>query len=330
MDRFPEPRKKSNFGMKCIKYLLLLINVLYLIISFLMISGATTLKVIFGEYYFILWYSSTIDSLSSLWIATGCFLLALSIFGIVAAVKESTLMTNVYGLFLSLIFILQMASAITGFTLITQSNGIVSNSLHQLMYRYPWENSFENTMDWVQSTFACCGNEGPFDWRDIGRFSTTPKPYYPDSPPYYTDSPPWWYSTYETTPGEPTSTTEEPTTTTEKDLGIKMPQSCCKYGSSYDNNNLICDEYFTRGCQSPLQAIVSESVMMIGSSALIIGVVQILGVVCAFMYARTIRRSKTNRDVQKWAIHQSMGFDRPAYADQVATPEIREDEIKHI
>lgn len=59
-----------------------------------MISGATTLKVIFGEYYFELWYASTIDSLSSLWIATGCFLLALSIFGIVSAVKESTLMAN--------------------------------------------------------------------------------------------------------------------------------------------------------------------------------------------------------------------------------------------
>lgn len=69
------------------------------IISILMISGATTLKVIFGEYYFELWYASTVDSLSSLWIATGCFLLALSIFGIAAAVKESTLMTNFVSIF---------------------------------------------------------------------------------------------------------------------------------------------------------------------------------------------------------------------------------------
>jgi len=293
-------------------------NVLYLIISFLMISGATTLKVIFGEYYFLLWNSSTIDSLSSLWIATGCFLLALSIFGIVAAVKGSTLMTNVYGLFLSLIFILQMAAAITGFTLITQSNGIVSSSLNELMYRFSWETRFEDTMNWVQRTFECCGNEGPLDWRNNGKFST-PFPTYTA----YPTTQPWWYSTNE-------PTTEELSTTTEKELGIKMPQSCCTHDSSYDNNNLICDNYFTRGCHGPLQEIVSESVMMIGSSALIIGVVQILGVVCAFMYARTIRRNKTNRDVQKWAIHQSMGFDRPAYVDQVATQEVHEDEIKHI
>jgi len=281
-----------------------------LIISFLMISGATTLKVIFGEHYLILWYSSTVDSLSSLWIATGCFLLALSIFGIVAAVKESTLMTNVYGVVLALIFILQLASAITAFTLITQTNYIVSGTLNEMIYRFSWDNDSEDTVNWVQKTFACCGNEGPFDWRQHGQFST-PRPTY--RPPY---------DYYETS-------TEEPATT-EKQLGIKMPQSCCIHGSSYDYTNLICDDYFTRGCQGPLQAVLSESVMMIGSSALIIGVVQILGVVCAFMFARTIRRSKTNRDVRKWAINESMGFDRPAYVDQVPTQEIREDEIKHI
>lgn len=207
MDRIPQSYKKSSFGMKCIKYMLIIINVLYLvriffvlhglynelkkehtpnnsrmtfalqIISFLMITGATTLKVIFGEYYFELWAASTIDSLSSLWIATGCFLLALSIFGIAAAVKESTMMTNFvsvlasvmvcsyfslnsfnlqYGLFLSLIFILQMAAAITGFTLITQTDGIVRESLSSMMYQSQW--SSQSTMDWVQQTVCSLRN----------------------------------------------------------------------------------------------------------------------------------------------------------------------------
>lgn len=47
------------------------------------------------------------------------------------------------------------------------------------------------------------------------------------------------------------------------------------------------------------------------------------------MYARTIRRSKTNRDVQRWAIHESMGFDRPAYVDLPAS-ERGPDEVKHM
>ncbi len=140
-----------------------------------MISGATTLKVIFGEHYLELWYASTIDSLSSLWIATGCFLFVLSIMGIAAALKESTMMTNFvsindmiigmrklmqksnlqYGLFMSLVFILQIAAAILGFTLITQTDGIVRESINSMMYRqtYSYDYGIDNgAMDWVQET----------------------------------------------------------------------------------------------------------------------------------------------------------------------------------
>lgn len=58
---------------------------------------------------------------------------------------------------------------------------------------------------------------------------------------------------------------------------------------------------------------------------------QILGVICAFMFARIIRRNKTNRDVQRWAIHESMGFDKPVYVDQSPIPDSSQlDEVKHI
>jgi CD63 antigen len=310
METFPETRKKTNFGMKCMKYMLILINVLYLIISFLMISGATTLKVIFGQYYYILWSSSTIDSLSSLWIATGSLLLILSLFGIIAAVKESTLLTNIYGLLLSLIFILQMAAAITGFTLISKSDYIVKSTLNNLIdrsaYSYDIYNNYD--IDWVQTTFQCCGNEGPSDWRNYGRYFPT------------TTTTEDFYESSTTLDYEVSSTMDS---TTHKPL-IKMPPSCCRPDSNYDKINYTCDKYFTRGCFGPLHEIVSESVMLIGSSALIIGVVQILGVVCSFMFARIIRRSKTNRDIQRWAIHEPMGFDRPAtYADRVATTEVK-------
>jgi hypothetical protein len=285
------------------------------------------LKVIFGEHYFELWYASTVDSLSSLWIATGVFLLALSIFGIAAAVKESTMMTNFYGLFLSLIFILQMAAAITGFTLITQADGIVWGSLNSMMYQGQWGNYERTTMDWIQETFECCGNDGPSDWERFGRYATTTStyPWQSTTRDYYD-----WYSTtrgyddwYETT-GPPTyETTQSPTS---EFLGNRMPESCCVRDSFYDKVNLRCDNYFTRGCHGPLNQIVSQSVMIWGTSALFIGIVQILGVINAFMFARIIRRNKTNRDVHRWAISESLGVDRPAYVDQLPNT----DEVKHM
>lgn len=49
----------------------------------------------------------------------------------------------------------------------------------------------------------------------------------------------------------------------------------------------------------------------------------------AFTFARAIRRNKTNRDVQRWAINESLGVDRPTYIDDQA-PNAHINEIKHI
>lgn len=48
------------------------------------------------------------------------------------------------------------------------------------------------------------------------------------------------------------------------------------------------------------------------------------------MFARMIRRNKTNRDIQRWAIHESMGFDKPVYVDQLPNSESHLDEVKHM
>ncbi len=56
-----------------------------------------------------------------------------------------------YGLFLSLIFVLQIAAAITGFTLITQTDDIVRESMNTMMNRKSWGAEI-NAMDWVQET----------------------------------------------------------------------------------------------------------------------------------------------------------------------------------
>lgn len=66
--------------------------------------------------------------------------------------QNAYLFGSQYGLFLSLIFILQMAAAITGFTLITQADGIVWGSLNSMMYQGQWGNYERTTMDWIQET----------------------------------------------------------------------------------------------------------------------------------------------------------------------------------
>lgn len=47
--------------------------------------------------------------------------------------------------------------------------------------------------------------------------------------------------------------------------------------------------------------------MLIVTGALTIAIVQFLGVVCAFMLAKTIRRTKSIRETRRWQLQQSLG-----------------------
>lgn len=47
--------------------------------------------------------------------------------------------------------------------------------------------------------------------------------------------------------------------------------------------------------------------MLVATGALTIAFVQFLGVICAFMLAKTIRRTKSVREARRWQLHQSLG-----------------------
>lgn len=47
--------------------------------------------------------------------------------------------------------------------------------------------------------------------------------------------------------------------------------------------------------------------MLIATGALTIAFVQFLGVICAFMLAKTIRRTKSIREARRWQLQQSLG-----------------------
>lgn len=56
-----------------------------------------------------------------------------------------------------------------------------------------------------------------------------------------------------------------------------------------------------------LYDIIAQSAMLIATGALTIAFVQFLGVICAFMLAKTIRRTKSIRETRRWQLQQSLG-----------------------
>lgn len=68
-----------------------------------------------------------------------------------------------------------------------------------------------------------------------------------------------------------------------------------------------CVEFFRYGCLPRLNFIIEKSAILIATGALTVAFVQLLGVICAFMLAKTIRRTKSIREARRWQLQQSLG-----------------------
>lgn len=108
----------------------------------------------------------------------------------------------------------------------------------------------------IKNQFQCCGNNGPTDWNRFSKYARPTSNNYNHN--YY--------------PYQPTTTTT--TTTLSTPLRDRMPSSCCMEGSNY--NNLSCDEYYHYGCRTHVREVISETVMIIGSVALGIAVLEVM------------------------------------------------------
>lgn len=72
-----------------------------------------------------------------------------------------------------------------------------------------------------------------------------------------------------------------------------VPTSCCQYSECQHGALHI------HGCLDRLTGIVSESALMLGVGATCVALVQLLGVVFAFMLAKTIRKVKTEEEMRR-------------------------------
>lgn len=181
-----------------------------------------------------------------------------SIFGCIGAVKESTAMINIYGVLLAIVFILEVAAAISAFALRGQVEEMVHRTITESMVNYKENTNVAQSVDFMQRVLECCGVENYHDWEVFLPNSTG---------------------------------------------AIEMPDSCCQQPML--DGSCIPFEY---GCHSRLKWIVSQSAALIATGATTVAFVQILGSICAFMLARTIRRTKSLRAARRWQLQQSLGI----------------------
>lgn len=249
-------RNDLNMGMRCVKYMIFVINFMFLLTAILIVTVGTAIGTIFGDFENFI--DSHFFSPAHLLVAIGFIMMFVSIFGCIGAVKESTAMINIYGVLLAIVFVLEVAAAISAFALRGQVEEMVHRTITESMTNYKGNPNVAQSVDFMQRVLECCGVENYHDWEVF-----------------------------------------LPNTTG----AIEMPDSCCQQPML--DGACVPFEY---GCFSRLHWIVSQSAALIATGATTVAFVQILGSICAFMLARTIRRTKSLRAARRWQLQQSLGI----------------------
>lgn len=249
-------RNDLNMGMRCVKYMIFVINFMFLLTAILIVTVGTAIGTIFGD--FANFIDSHFFSPAHLLVAIGFIMMFVSIFGCIGAVKESTAMINIYGVLLAIVFVLEVAAAISAFALRGQVEEMVRRTINQSMASYNGNPNVAQSVDFMQQVLECCGVESYKDWEFFL--------------PNVTES-------------------------------IELPESCCQRSTLEES--CIPFEY---GCYPRLQWVVAQSAALIATGATTVAFVQILGSICAFMLARTIRRTKSLRAARRWQLQQSLGI----------------------
>jgi len=236
----------------------------------MMIASAATPRFSFGDYYTILTRDNNISSLNLIWVGSGFVLMAVGIFGLYSAFKETTM--SLYTIILAFVLILQIVTATTANTLSGQLDHFVSKSVRHLMTQYGYDSELTSIMDNIQKEYKCCGNESPKDWYLLDQFSTTRKT-----------------ATRSTTiaPAVHNSRSILPETMDKSSNNeLSLPTSCCKNK---------CKSYHSSGCLKKLYNEMMRVVLMVRLSAMISTVLQIFGILAAYIFGRNIRDQKCNR-----------------------------------
>ncbi|KAJ6644241.1 Tetraspanin-33 [Pseudolycoriella hygida] len=150
--RYMERKEKGQnekLKMTIVKYVLVFVNLFYMVTSLVLVDIGVIGQIIHKNFY--LWPGFNMLLLSMYWVATGVILLFVSLFGIIGAFRESVIWINIYGILMTVAFVLQISNAIFSFQLIGRSYSVAYEGVKYLMEEYAYSSFARSRMDWIQA-----------------------------------------------------------------------------------------------------------------------------------------------------------------------------------
>ncbi|KAK9889714.1 hypothetical protein WA026_007096 [Henosepilachna vigintioctopunctata] len=164
--------EELDVSMKCVQYMLFVSNFLFVMVSLLLISIGSVIKALYSDYDVFL--SSTYFSPSDLLIISGFTIFFVAFFGCWGAIRESTLLVNIYGLSLIIILVLEVVAAVIATSMRYDMDGVIRTKMLDVFGDVDKRFAAEDIFNFTQFSLSCCGVNDQKDWKNTTAFSKAP------------------------------------------------------------------------------------------------------------------------------------------------------------
>ncbi|KAG6442163.1 tetraspanin-1 [Manduca sexta] len=273
-------KTESEYNMKSIRFLLLIITGMFIIIAGLMIVLGIS---VYSHYHsFSFFYESAKSGRfltpSVLSVFIGLVMLVVSSFGFFGSLKQSTCMVNLYALILTLLLIIKMVVVILAFTVDTDT---IMSYINIPIEKYTYDAEIMDEIDNLQYSLGCCGSNSYMDYVGMDFNSN------------------------------------HSTITVSKKIDGNMvsmliPTTCCV---AHNGDYSFCTRMFSVSCKTALVSVLVQNATVLGVLGVSVMFIQLLGIIFALLLARCIRKMKSEKALMAWKIREQMIMAREAEAE---------------
>lgn len=158
-------------GMKCVKYLIFLFNLLFWICGIALIGLGIYVQIYLNKS--LAMKSASASGAPIVLIAVGVIIFFISFFGCCGAAKENYCMVTTFAVLLVLIFLIEIAAAIAGYVFRNKVQDVYRDAFKDNMSKYNSSTSAKQDIDETQKAFKCCGANSSSDWNNYPPFAGT-------------------------------------------------------------------------------------------------------------------------------------------------------------
>lgn len=147
--------------MKFIKYVLFVFNLIFYLAGIALIVAGALVQTMFREYF--VFFGGQFNAAAILLVVVGVIVFFIGFFGCCGAYKENHCMLMTFAVLLGIVFILEVAAAISAKILNNELRDLVRQKMNDTIIRYQ-EPKVKQVWDSTQIKLHCCGSVSYKDW----------------------------------------------------------------------------------------------------------------------------------------------------------------------